>query len=107
MNARHAPDHPFPGAGSVTMSPETRAFLLLIDRERMCLTGTWTRDESGREHSHAIDLPLAGDSGALGRSLWLNRTVHLHDPRRHLVARLPEGHPLQESFARLGSLACV
>jgi PAS domain S-box-containing protein len=83
------------------------AFLLLIDRERMCLTGTWTRDENGREHSHALELPLAGDAGALARCLWLNRAVHLHDPQRHLVAQLPEGHPLQDSFARLGSLACV
>ncbi|MBI3539948.1 MAG: PAS domain-containing protein, partial [Candidatus Eisenbacteria bacterium] len=83
------------------------AFLLLVDRDRMRLNGTWTRGDGGREHSHALDLPLAGDPGALARSVWLNRTVHLHDPQRHLVAQLPEGHPLQEVFAELGSLATV
>ncbi len=83
------------------------AFLLLIDRERACLEGTWTHGGEGREHSHRLELPLVGDAGALTRSLWLNRTVHLRDPRRHVVAQLAEGHPLQETLADLGSLVCV
>jgi PAS domain S-box-containing protein len=83
------------------------AFLLLIDRERVALAGTWTLGRDGREHSHRLELPLAGAAGALPRSLWLNRTVHLRDTRRHRVADLPEGHPLQETFGRLGSVACV
>ncbi len=83
------------------------AFLLLIDRERVALAGTWTLGRDGREHSHRIELPLIGGDGALPRSLWLNRTVHLRDTRRHRIADLPEGHALQETFSRLGSLACV
>ena len=83
------------------------AFLLLIDRERVGLAGTWTVGRDGREHSHRVELPLIGGEGAVARSLWLNRTVHLRDTRRHRIADLPEGHPLQESFGRIGSLACV
>jgi PAS domain S-box-containing protein len=83
------------------------AFLLLIDREQSSLAGTWTHGGEGREHSHRLELPLIGEAGALTRSLWLNRTVHLRDPRRQMIAQLPDGHPLQESLARLGSLACV
>jgi PAS domain S-box-containing protein len=83
------------------------AFLLLIDREQAVLAGTWTHGGEAREHSHRLELPLVGDAGALTRSLWLNRTVHLRDPRRHVVAQLPEGHPLQEALAGLGTLACV
>ena len=83
------------------------AFLLLIDREHATLAGTWTLGREGREHTHKLELPLIGATGAVSRSLWLNRTVHLRDTQRHRIADLPEGHPLQESFARLGSLACV
>ena len=83
------------------------AFLLLIDRERVSLTGTWTLGRDGREHSHRFELPLAGSAGAISRSLFLNRTVHLRDTQRHRIADLPEGHPLQETFTRLGSIACV
>ena len=83
------------------------AFLLLIDRERATLAGTWTRGRDGREHSHRLELPLPGAAGALPRSLWLNRTVHMRDTLRHRIAELPEGHPLHETFSRMGSLACV
>jgi two-component system, NtrC family, nitrogen regulation sensor histidine kinase GlnL len=83
------------------------AFLLLVDRERACLAGTWTLGRDGREQSHRIELPLIGGAGALPRSLWLNRTVHLRDTMRHRIADLAEGHPLEETFSRLGSLACV
>jgi two-component system, NtrC family, nitrogen regulation sensor histidine kinase GlnL len=83
------------------------AFLLLIDRDRGMLAGTWTHGSRGREHSYRLELPLVGDGGALTRCLWLNRTVHLHDPQRHVVAYLPDGHPLQETLAHLGSVGCV
>ena len=83
------------------------AFLLLIDRERASLAGTWTLGRDGREHSHRLELPLVGAGGAIPRSLWLNRTVHLRDARRHRIADLPDGHPLQETFNRMGSVACV
>src|SRR5262245_3651927 len=83
------------------------AFLLLIDREHASLAGTWTLGRDGREHTHKLELPLIGATGAVSRSLWMNRTVHLRDTQRHWIADLPEGHPLQESFGRLGSLACV
>jgi len=82
-------------------------FLLLIDRETGALQGTWTQLEDDREHSYGIELPLKGDHGALTRSLWLNRTVVHHAPRRHLAALLPDGHPLQDVLDALGSAACV
>jgi len=83
------------------------AFLLLIDAEARTLAGTWTHGGDGREHSHRLELPLIGDSGAITRALWLNRTVHLRDPRHHPVAVLPDGHALQATLGGLGSLACV
>jgi len=82
-------------------------FLLLIDRENGRLEGTWTHLENDREHSYAIELPLVGDYGALSRSLWLNRTVVHHAPRRHFATMLPDGHPLQDVIERLGSTASV
>lgn len=83
------------------------AFLLLIDRDRASLAGTWTLGRDGREHSHRLELPLVGAGGAIPRSLWLNRTLHLRDTRRHRIADLPDGHPLQETFTRMGSVAVV
>ena len=83
------------------------AFLLLIDRDRTSLAGTWTLGQDGSEHSHRLELPLVGAGGAIPRSLWLNRTVHLRDTQRHRIADLPDGHPLQETFSRMGSVACV
>jgi PAS domain S-box-containing protein len=83
------------------------AFLLLIDRDRASLTGTWTLGRDGREHSHRLELPLIGAGGAIPRSLWLNRSLHLRDTRRHRIADLPDGHPLQETFNRMGSVAVV
>src|SRR5262245_30227412 len=83
------------------------AFLLLIDRDRASLAGTWTLGRDGREHSHRLELPLIGAGGAIPRSLWLNRSIHLRDTRRHRIADLPDGHPLQETFNRMGSVAVV
>src|SRR5262245_66444729 len=76
------------------------AFLLLIDRDRGMLAGTWTLGRDGREHSHRLELPLIGAGGAIPRSLWLNRSIHLRDTRRHRIADLPDGHPLPETFNR-------
>ncbi len=83
------------------------AFLLLFERETGALAGTWTWRAGEREHSIAIEVPLLGDRGAIPRSLWLNRTILLRDPERHPPLLLPDGHPLQEALARLGSVACV
>ncbi len=82
-------------------------FLLLINRETGRLEGTWTHIENGREQSFELDLPMVGDYGSIARALWLNRSVVHHAPRRHLTAVLPDGHPLQDLFDRLGSTACV
>jgi PAS domain S-box-containing protein len=81
-------------------------FLLLLDRDRARLDGTWTRG-AAHEQSLALELPLLGEPGAISRALWLNRTVHQHDARRHPAAVLPEGHPLQEAVAGLGAMVCV
>ena len=83
------------------------AFLLLLNRESGTLEGTWTRRSGDRDHSTALELPLLGDHGAVPRSLWLDRTVRMRDLERHPALVLPDGHPLRESLARLGSLITV
>jgi PAS domain S-box-containing protein len=82
-------------------------FLLLINRETGRLEGTWTHVEEGREQGFAVELALTGDSGALSRCLWLDRTVVHHAPRGQMTASLPDGHPLHDVLDRLGSTACV
>jgi len=59
------------------------AFLLLVDRERGTLAGTWTHGVGEGERTFRLELPLLGDRGGVTRSLWLNRTVLLRDPERH------------------------
>jgi PAS domain S-box-containing protein len=81
-------------------------FLLLLDRERACLEGTWTRGD-GRDHSVGLELPLLGEAGAIARALWLNRTIVHQAAQHHPAAVLPEGHPLQETLDRLGAVVCV
>lgn len=84
------------------------AFLLLLDRERGVLEGTWTHvPDGGREHNLAFEIPVTGERGALQRSLWLNRPVLHRDARRHPPLALPPGHPLEEALSDIGSLACV
>ncbi len=78
--------------------------LLLIDRERGVLTGTWACADGT---TGAIEVPLAGERGALTRAVWLNRTLLHHDCRRHPPAFVAQDHPLHEAFAALGSLATV
>ena len=78
--------------------------LLLIDRERGVLSGTWACADGA---TGALEIPLAGDRGALARAVWLNRTLLHHDCRRHPPAFVTDDHPLHEAFAALGSLATV
>ncbi len=80
-------------------------FLLLLDREKERLAGTWMRD--GRDRGVTLELPVLGEQGAIPRALWLNRTVALHSAQRHPAALLPEGHPLQETLADLGAMVIV
>ncbi len=82
-------------------------FLLLIDRERARLDGTWTHRTGEREQTHGLELSLLGDHGSLTRALWLNRTVVQNAPRFHLPAVLPDGHPLQDVFESLGQVTSV
>src|SRR5262245_9704084 len=83
------------------------AFLFLVNRESGLLEGTWTHLAGEREHSTWIELPLHGGPGSVARALWLNRTLVIRDPKSHPALRLPDGHPLHETVARLGSMACV
>jgi PAS domain S-box-containing protein len=83
------------------------AFLLLANRESGMLEGTWTHWSREREQSTWLEIPLLGDRGGLARALWLNRTVLLRDPANHPAALVPDGHPLQDTLAALGSVACV
>ena len=82
-------------------------FLLLLNRESGRLEGTWTRNGGESDESAPIELPLPGDHGAITRCLWLNRTIVHHAAREHPPALLPDGHPLHEVMAGLGSVACV
>jgi PAS domain S-box-containing protein len=83
------------------------AFLLLLDRERGVLIGTWTEHGTGHETHHVVELPLAGDRGVVTRALWMDRAVLLRDPQRHPPLALPPGHPLEDTLAATGSLVCV
>jgi PAS domain S-box-containing protein len=84
-------------------------FLALIQRETGRLEGTWTHSEGGggRDQSTGFELPLLGDHGALTRCVWLNRTLVHHAARHHPPLLLPDGHPLQETLAGVGSFVCV
>ena len=83
------------------------AFLLLVDRERGTLAGTWTHGVGEGERTFRLELPLLGDRGGVTRSLWLNRTVLLRDPERHPSLLLPDGHALHDVLGGIGSIACV
>lgn len=80
-------------------------FLLLLDRDKQRLEGTWMRGSCNQ--AVALELSVLGEQGAIARALWLNRTVALHTAQRHPVAVLPEGHPLQEALAGLGAVLSV
>ncbi len=81
-------------------------FLLLLDGERDRLEGVWTRGLA-RDHSVPFELSLVGEPGAVTRAFWLNRTVAQQSARRHPLALLPEGHPLQDVLGGLGAAVCV
>ncbi len=83
------------------------AFLLLVDRDRQRLEGTWTRGDGGREDSVDLEVSLLADRGAIGRAFWLNRTVVHHEGRHHPPAELQDGHPLALAFDGLGAVVCV
>jgi two-component system nitrogen regulation sensor histidine kinase GlnL len=83
------------------------AFVLLLDADRAVLSGTWTHRSGEREQSYRLDVPLVGDPGAVPRTLWLNRTVRLHDLTRHPALTLPHGHPLDDVLTGLGTLISV
>ncbi len=78
--------------------------LLLVDRTRGTLVGSWAGPDGT---TSALEVPLAGERGALARAVWLQRTLLHHDSRRHPPAVLAPGHPLHETFEQVGSLTCV
>jgi len=77
--------------------------LLLVDRERGVLTGTW----GSAALLAPVEVPLATSDGAIVRALWHDRGVQHHDPARHRALVLPESHPLARVFAEQSWLACV
>ncbi len=77
--------------------------LLLVDRERGVLTGTWGWDGG----LTPVEVPLVGAEGALPEALWRHQAVEHDDPRRHPALVLPEDHPLAAVFAEQTSYACV
>ncbi len=78
--------------------------LLLIDRERGVLSGTWAGADG---EARGLEVALTGDHGALARGVWLNRTLLHHDCQRHPPTHVDTRHELHEAFAALGSLAVV
>jgi PAS domain S-box-containing protein len=82
-------------------------FLLLVDRDRQTLEGSWTHRAGGRERTFGLSVPVLGDHGAVTRALWLNRTVVQHAPHRHPVVVLPDGHPLLDALEGLGPVVSV
>src|SRR2546423_6719177 len=76
--------------------------LLLVDRERGVLTGTWASGGS----LMPVEVPLAESDGAIVRSLWHDRSVQHQDPGRHRALVLPDSHPLASLFAEQSWLAC-
>jgi len=80
-------------------------FLLLLDREKERLEGTWMH--GNRDCGVALELPVLGEQGAVVRALWLNRTVALHAAQRHPAVLLPEGHALHETVAGLGAVVSI
>jgi PAS domain S-box-containing protein len=77
--------------------------LLLVDRDRGVLTGTWAHGGS----LVPVEVPLVGSGGALPRALWQDRAVQHHDPAHHPALVLPEGHPLARVFAEQSWYTCV
>jgi PAS domain S-box-containing protein len=77
--------------------------LLLVDRERGVLTGTWGWAGS----LTPVEVPLADGEGAIVRALWHDRGAQHHDPERHAALVLPGDHPLARVFAEQSWFACV
>jgi PAS domain S-box-containing protein len=81
--------------------------LLLVDRERGLLAGTWAW--SGGLTS--LEAPLAGgpgeDGGALLDALWEDRTVESGGPPPMPALRLTADHALARPFAEHASYTCV
>ena len=77
--------------------------LLLVDRERGVLTGTWGWGGA----LTPVEVPLVGADGALPRTLWHHRAVQHQDPARHPALVLPHGHPLASVFSEQSWFACV
>jgi PAS domain S-box-containing protein len=81
--------------------------LMIIDLERGVMAGAWTGGIPGAESSEALEIPLVGERGALGRTVWLNRTLLHQDCRRHPPAFVAESHALFERFQNVGSMVSV
>jgi len=77
--------------------------LLLVDRERGVLTGTWAWGGS----LAPVEVPLAEGDGAIVRALWHDRALQHEDPARHPALVVPDGHPLAAVFAEQSWLVCV
>ena len=77
--------------------------LLLVDRERGVLTGTW----SWSGGLAAVEVSLAHAGGAVVDALWATRAVECGDPSSSPALVVPNDHPLAGALAAQGSYVCL
>ena len=77
--------------------------LLLVERERGVLTGTW--GWSGG--LVPVEVPLVGAGGTLLEALWGNRAVEEREAIARPALVLPENHPLAGALAAQGSFVVL
>jgi PAS domain S-box-containing protein len=77
--------------------------LLLVDRERGVLTGTW----SWPGGLTTVEVPLARAGGAVADSLWATQAIECAEPARSPALVVPHDHPLAGALAAQGSYVCV
>jgi PAS domain S-box-containing protein len=77
--------------------------LLLVDRERGVLTGTW--GWSGG--LVPVEVPLEAASGAAADALWGNRAVESEATLSAPALNVPGDHPLTGALAAQGSYVCL
>lgn len=77
--------------------------LLLVDRERGVLTGTWGWGGG----LVPVEVPLEAASGAVAEALWRNRALESEAPLSAPALTVPADHPLAGALAAQGAYLCL